>query len=62
MQTEKATYDPDLPHVFLTMRHQLHDCGVCGRSRRDELHQTNVVERADHRRYEDAYLQTEKGS
>ncbi len=61
MQTEKATYDPDLPHDFLAM-HRRHDCGVCGRSRRDELHQMTSVERADHRRYEDAYLQTEKGS
>lgn len=61
MQTEKATYDPDLPHDFLAMHRGPADCGVCGRPRRDELHQT-TIERADHRRYEDAYLQTEKGS
>lgn len=62
MQTEKATYDPDLPHAYLALHKQAPDCGVCHRPRRDELHQVDVIERADHRRHEDAYLQTEKGS
>ena len=58
MQTEKATYDPDLPHVFLALKHSLHDCGLCGRPPKDELHQ---VERqvASHT---SRTIQTEKGS
>lgn len=57
MQTEKATYDPDLPHAYLALHGQVHDCGLCGRPRKDELHQ---MERQ--RASTTGALQTEKGS
>ena len=57
MQTEKATYDPDLPHAFLALKHQLHDCGLCGRPPKDELHQMDRQRASD-----SSVLQTEKGS
>lgn len=57
MLIEKATYDPDLPHDYLALHRRVSDCGLCGRPRKDELHQM-VVQRADHSRL----VQTEKGS
>lgn len=57
MQTEKATYDPDLPHAYFVLKRQLHECGLCGRPPRDELHQVDRQRASD-----TSVLQTEKGS
>lgn len=60
MQTEKATYDPDLPHDWMrgsTPR----ECALCGRPGKDELHTVATVEQASATRFK-TLLETEKGS
>lgn len=48
METEKATYDPDLPHAFMKGRAG-NECDLCGRPRKEDLHQVQLTrERASH--------------
>lgn len=42
LQTEKATYDPDLPHAFEPVRGS-RDCRLCDRPRSEDLHQVEPV-------------------
>lgn len=44
LQVEKATYDPDLPHEYLSVQ-GIGDCGLCTRPRKDELHQAQLPDR-----------------
>ena len=60
MLIEKATYDPDLPHDYLALHRRVNDCGLCGRPRKDELHQMTVQRAAEVA--QSGLVQTEKGS
>lgn len=41
METEKATYDPDLPHAYMPGRSP-NECELCGRPRKEDLHQVQL--------------------
>ena len=59
MDTEKATYDPDLPHAWMRGPDQ-RQCALCDRPGKDELHMMLSVERAAAR--DTSRLVTQKGS
>lgn len=58
LEREKATYDPDLPHEYLAV-HGLEECGLCGRPRKEDLHQVQLPER---QRASSELLERELGS
>lgn len=57
IQTEKATYEPDLPHRYVADSGQPDSDCRCGRTKSDPLHDTDPLpEKAS------AMFETEKGS
>lgn len=58
VKVEKATYDPDLPHDYLPALGSC-ECALCGRPRREDLHQLDLPER---QRASSELLQRELGS
>lgn len=58
VKTEKATYDPDLPHDFMRGWEDDNSCELCSRPRKDELHQVQTTPQ----RASEELLQRELGS
>lgn len=59
MQTEKATYDPDLPHAWMRNASAPHECALCGRPPKEDIH--TVAPIVQHASAAD-WVETEKGS